>query len=241
MNVPTSVVFEIFGAVLGFWIPGITQNIAGYKGKKDTAIAVDEYYTGTIYKMLFCLLNAWAWTFASLQKENMMSALFLSLLFTLAIIIAVIDFRIQIIPNELVLTMLLVGFVFQVVSSGFSALAASALCMLAMMILFIAVAGMVGFGKVGAGDVKLAGAMGLALGYPSIITALIMMGVLLLLYCIFGLISKKMTMQSMFPFAPFMMLGMIGSLTWRMVGPGLPNGAALGNLPLIMVNTGKLF
>jgi len=118
----------------------------------------------------------------------------------------------RIIPNELVLATIAVGVCFQITYYGAISMITALFTMAGMMILFSVAAGMVGFGKVGAGDMKLAGAMGLALGYPGILTALAAMSAGLLIYSLTGLFLRKLTMKSAFPFAPFMMLGLAVSL-----------------------------
>ena len=110
--------------------------------------------------------------------------------------------------------MIVLGLAFQAVQFGLSALFPALLCMVAMMILFSAVAGFIGFDKVGAGDVKLAGTMGLALGYPAIISGLIIMSVVFVLFTLAGLVTKKLTLKTMVPFAPFMMTGMVFALLY---------------------------
>ncbi len=131
---------------------------------------------------------------------------------TLGLIIAYIDVKIRIIPNELVLVILIFGIVFQITYFGFNALFGAVISMIVMMVVFTAVAGFVGFGKVGAGDVKLAGVMGLSLGYPLIITAIGIMAVVLLIYILTGMALKKIYLSTMLPFAPFMIIGYISAL-----------------------------
>jgi len=208
--------FGLTGAVFGLRIPGFAQNIAQYKrSRKSVKLAVDGRFTSALLKLVICILNTLVWTLAALRMENSIAAFLLSVLFSIAIVIALIDFRIRIIPNELLLVMFITGSALQVVRYGFSALLLPVLCMVAMMVFFTVVAGAVGFGKVGAGDVKLAGVMGLTLGYPSILTALLIMSASLLLCSCIGLALRKLTLHTMVPLAPYMMLGMVLSLTSR--------------------------
>ena len=213
----TAVVLGTMGAILGFMIPVIAQKIILYKcTKKNIVPEPDTRYTSYFFRCGTCMLCAVIWTFAGMKMESFPVALFLSILVTTAILIAIVDFRIRIIPNELVLFLSLTGIIFLLTHSGINSLIPAALSMIAMMILFTAVGGIVGFGKVGAGDVKLAGAMGLALGYPDIKAALIIMSSAILIYIITGLIARKLTLRSTFPFAPFMMLGTALTLIYKM-------------------------
>ncbi len=217
MNMILAGIFCVAGAALGFCLLPIAKKIALYKcSKKNMAVPSDLNCAAPLLKLALCILNGAVWLVSFFLIENIVAAALSSILFSLAVLIAIIDLRIRIVPNELLLIMILVGIPFQMINFGVSAALISVLCMAAMIIFFISVAFLVGFDKVGAGDVKLAGAMGLALGYPNIITALVIMSAVFLVYSAGGLIIKKLTMKSMLPFAPFMMCGMIFTLTYIM-------------------------
>lgn len=222
MNGFVAAALGLAGVGLGFFTPDISQKIALHKCKKsDKELAEDKRYTSILLKLIFCILNASVWALAGIYMENLFAAILLSILFSAAVMITVLDLHIRIIPNELVLVMLAVGIAFQAVQFGFKALAFAALTMLIIMIVFTLLAGITGFGMVGAGDVKLAGAMGLALGYPNIFTALIVMAAALLIYSLGGLLLKKLTLRSTFPLAPFLMSGMVIALLCIIFVPGL--------------------
>jgi leader peptidase (prepilin peptidase)/N-methyltransferase len=107
--------------------------------------------------------------------------------------------------------MIIVGILFQAINFGLLALIGAVISMIVMMVVFTSVASFVGFGKVGAGDVKLAGAIGLGLGYPLIITAVGIMAVALLIFILAGMALKKIYLSTMLPFAPFMIIGYIAA------------------------------
>lgn len=144
--------------------------------------------------------------------DSVFRALLISLLFGLSVLTALVDLKINVIPNELILALSLVGTIFQGSYYGFHSLLISFLCMFVIAGLFTVVACALGFNKVGAGDVKLSGVMGLILGYPNIISALTIMSLSLLIYAQIGLLTRKLKLRSMLPFAPFMMLGLIVTL-----------------------------
>lgn len=209
----TNSLFGIAGAATGFLIPSAAQKFAEFKSAKlGKDLPADLRYTSLLLKLLLCLGSAAVWGFAASGSTTIISSLLISILVSLGILITLIDIRIHIIPNELVLAVIITGIAFQISQFGLSALVPAVISMLALMIGFTAVAGLLGFGKVGAGDVKLAGALGIVLGYPNIITALLFMAASLIAYCAIGLLSRKLTTKSMLPFAPFMMFGMISSL-----------------------------
>lgn len=200
--------FCLGGIIIGLILPAMSQKIISRKLlKKGIKPGIDLGYLKSHTKLGVCLINAGLWLLTVLSLENIITSILLSTLFTLAILITIIDIKIRTIPNELILIMSAVGIAFQTLHFGFSSLLGVFASMIGMMVFFIAVAGLVGLCKVGAGDVKLAGAMGLTLGFPNIITALAVMSVAVLIYSLVGFVTKKLSLQSMVPFAPFMMLG----------------------------------
>lgn len=215
MDMVLIVLLGIAGAAFGFALPNIAQRIALYKyRKKKMELPDNTRYMATYIKLILCAMNGAAWALSGILSEHFTVAVLISLLFSIAVLITIIDLRIRIVPNELLLVMVVAGLTFQGVQFGPIAVLISVLCMLGMMVFFSVVAGMVGFDKVGAGDVKLAGAMGLALGYPNIVTAMVIMCVVFLIFSAVGLLLRKLTLKTMLPFAPFMMIGMVFSLAY---------------------------
>lgn len=208
MNIFKLLIFGISGLLIGYRIPSISHKIIKYK-RPEFNIDESILIKSNIMRTVFALINIILWVISSISISNIVIALLISVQITIGIIIAYIDIRIKIIPNELVLTMIILGIIFQVLNYGLKALIGAAISMLAMMIVFTSVAGFVGFGKVGAGDVKLAGAMGFSLGYPLIITAVGIMAVALMVFILTGMALKKIYLSTMLPFAPFMIIGYI--------------------------------
>ncbi|WP_313342894.1 prepilin peptidase [Sedimentibacter sp.] len=209
MKLFLSIIIGIAGLIIGYKIPEFFQRIMQYKkGKHYTGIGKESFNI----VMLLCLLTGLIWGYSFYQMHNMLYAAMLAVLMTLGLIIAYIDVKIRIIPNELVLVILILGIAFQITYFGFKALMGAAISMIVMMVVFTAVAGFVGFGKVGAGDVKLAGVMGISLGYPLIITAIGIMAVVLTVFILSGMALKKIYLSTMLPFAPFMITGYISAL-----------------------------
>lgn len=215
MDIVLIVMLGIAGTAVGFKLSDFAQTLALYKcRKKEMELPDNQHYYSAYIKLILCVLNGAVWTLSGIFSEHFMVAVLISFLFSTSVLITIIDLRIRIVPNELLLVMVVAGLTFQAVQFGLTAVLISVLCMLGMMVFFSVVAGMVGFDKVGAGDVKLAGAMGLALGYPNIITALIIMCAVFLIFSAVGLILRKLTLKTMLPFAPFMMIGMVFSLAY---------------------------
>lgn len=213
MNIYIIIIFGILGIGIGFLIPDTSDRIVIYKNKKRYIETITCDFNSNTWELTL-ILNGLLWVYVGIRLENIFTALLVSILFTVAILISIIDLRIRLIPNELVLFMFCLGILFQILYFGWMELLSAFICMAAVGTVFTLVGRFVGYNQVGAGDVKLAATMGLVLGYPSIMIALIGMSAALLIYCFLGLALKKLTMHSMFPFAPFIMFGMICSLIY---------------------------
>lgn len=217
MNLALAAAMGIAGLAGGYFLPFLAHRLAERKTvRKGAPLAQDRRYTGLPVRAGAAAFTAAGWAAAGLLAGNAVSALLLALLWAETFLFAVIDLRVHLIPNELVLVMAVLGAAFQFVAFGPRGLLYAAAAMAAVMAVFLLLTAFLGFGAVGAGDVKLAGAMGLALGYPFTLTALVGMGAAMGLFSLYGFAAKKLTLRSMLPFAPFMMFGMVLALI-RMV------------------------
>lgn len=212
MNTLFVILCGLIGIGLGYKVIDISHKIIVYKKGEDKITANSEFLDSGMCRAILCLFFGFAWTICATRMDNSIVSLVTGILITIGIIMAYIDIKIRIIPNELVLLMMIVGIMFQLLYYGPKALIGAALSMVVMMVVFTSVAGFVGFGKVGAGDVKLAGAMGLALGYPLIMTAVFIMAIVLLIFIVAGMALKKIYLSTMLPMAPFMICGFIVGL-----------------------------
>lgn len=207
--------YGISGLLIGWKIPELSKKIMEYK--KGTVELNKSLYSNTA-KYAISLLNGAAWALAGLNAGNPAIGLLIGLQISICAIITFIDINIRIIPNECVLLIAAAGLLFQLMNFGLKALLPALISMIAMMTVFTFVASFVGFGKVGAGDVKLAGAMGLALGYPLIMTGIGIMAAILLAFIGLGMALKKIYLSTMLPLAPFIAAGYAGvliTLLWQ--------------------------
>ncbi|MDF2700964.1 MAG: peptidase prepilin type [Haloplasmataceae bacterium] len=208
MNIIIAIFYGVLGSIIGYKIPFASLKIIEFKNRKDD-VRENSFLNSKILIVCLCLFNGLAWASAGYIIENDLVALIIGIQITLGLIITYIDIKTRIIPNELVLTLIILGIIFQIINFGPKALIGSLISMIVMMFVFISIAGFVGFGKVGAGDVKLAGAMGVALGYPLIITSVGVMAVVLLIFILIGMALKKIYLSTMLPMAPFMISGYV--------------------------------
>lgn len=204
------ILFGLAGASLGILLPGIIESMiqARQSGNAQSVITIGNTGLATLARFLSGILLAGLWIYEGFKFEEILTAGLAALLITAALAVTVIDWRIRRIPNELVLLMLIAGTAFQITYFGLGSLPKALLSMLLMMAVFLVPVFLGGYDKIGAGDVKLAGAMGLVLGQSYIVPAVLVMCGALLVYCVIGLFFRKLTLSSRFAFAPFMMLGM---------------------------------
>lgn len=145
-----------------------------------------------------------------------------------AVAVAMLDIRLRIIPNDLVLAILLIRLLFGIPAllgvPGFPEfrIGNALLGMTAAFLVFL----LPSFtGKqVGAGDLKLAAAMGFCLGWQGALAAIVLMGLLVLAY---AAATPRMpflaALKTNIPMGPFLSGGMIAVLLLRQ----LPNLAAV--------------
>jgi len=204
------ILFGSIGALLGILLPGIIESLiqARQSGNSQSKLTGGAVGAAIYTKLISGILVAGLWMYTGFRFDGFMVASLAALLITAALAITVIDWRIRRIPNELVLLMLIAGAAFQIIHFGIGSLPKAILSMGVMMAVFLVPVFLGGFDKIGAGDVKLAGAMGLVLGQSYIVPAVLVMCGALLVYCVIGLFFRKLTLASRFAFAPFMMLGM---------------------------------
>ena len=186
----------------------LADRIIGYKCCQKNIENKRNLLSVRKWNFIFAGISTILWALAGLVIDKPYIALILALFFSMAIMISIIDLSIHIIPNELVLAMIALGVLFQLLYFDWKSLLIAIGCLLGLMGIFAGLAAIIGFDKVGAGDVKLAGAMGLVLGYPYILTAVFVMSVAMLVYCVIGIFIGKLSLVSMFPYGPFLMIGM---------------------------------
>jgi Flp pilus assembly protein protease CpaA len=206
-----AVIFGIFGLISCFLLEKISIYITKKKCR-DHEIDIDKEKLKQKYKFALYVLNTTLWTFAGFQAANPFIAVLTAILFSLAIMTGIIDVRIHIIPNEFVAAMLIIGVAMQIFYFDTKNLLTSLACMFGLGALFLIVGKMLGMQKIGAGDVKLAAAMGFVLGYPDILTAVLVMSASVLVFCFIGFARFRLSMKTMLPYAPFLMIGMAFSL-----------------------------
>ncbi len=211
-----AVFFGIFGLIPCFLLEKISIYIIKKKCR-DREIDIDMGKLDMKQKAFVFIVNTGLWFFTGLQAGSLYLAVLTSILFSLAMLISIVDLKIHIIPNEFVLVMLIIGVLLQIYYLDIRYFMGAIGCMAGTAAMFLIVGKIMGLHKIGAGDIKLAGVMGFALGYPGILTALMVMGATMLIYCFIGFSRYKISMKSALPLAPFLMIGMSAGLLGSIV------------------------
>lgn len=126
----------------------------------------------------------------------------------------IVDNRVRIIPNELVLLILFLAIPYRFLDGGFYYLLNSVASTLGMLLFlvgtfFIIRMFLASVVPAGAGDLKLMMAMAFVLGYPNILSGVFYTMCVMLVYISLGLITRRLTFRSYIPMAGFIMTGLI--------------------------------
>lgn len=216
VNILYYVIVGIVGTVIGVFVDYCNkiflkeEKILSKKNLKEYAINFKPNY-------ILCIITAIAYV-ALLYKFGSTDLIKFSMYILLTPMLLsafVVDYKEQIIPNRLNLTMFEIGLVFVVIYSltNLSIAIDMLLGMLAGGGIFLLITIIGGFiaGKeaMGLGDVKLMGALGLYFGLASTITITIMSFLIGAIISILLMIIKKNKMDTYIPFGPFIVCAAI--------------------------------
>jgi leader peptidase (prepilin peptidase)/N-methyltransferase len=207
-------VFLCFGLVTGFFIPAAAQKLIRYKCRKRNTEA-PEFYFPAFYKCLFLILNAGLFAAAGLLMP-LESACVVCIFVFIALVSVIVDMHLRIICNEVVLLIFVLGIIYRVIIAGFQGLLGS-LAALGIVIAVFGIAVLVTklLAKqtgVGAGDVKLAMAIAVTVGFTGVFYFLGGLAIAIVGYCVLGLIHRYLTTKSTFPMCGHIMAGFIIAL-----------------------------
>lgn len=200
------IIFLILWAISILLIPKISFVIIKYKCFKEN-IEIPDFFSNKSYIFLGLILAFILYSIYYLDIELYLSFLAISLA-EISIIVALIDLKINIIPNELLIVMFLIGFVNKITISGIGGLKNAFIGAFLMSLFFIISIVFFGTSKLGAGDVKLGIVAGFISSIQYLPTMLFMMALSIFTVCSIGLASRKLKRTDMIPFAGFIIFGM---------------------------------
>ena len=218
INIGYYAIVAIVGLLVGMFVDWMNKRLPEYK-KVFTKELFTEYFAE--FKPNYILMIVTAIIYVALLYVYGLKSTFIGNLDLIKFMILtpmllsafVIDYRLQIIPNRLNLTMFEIGLVIAFIY-GLSDVAITIIMILGMLagggiFLLITLIGGAIYGKeaMGFGDVKLMGALGLYLGLSSIITTTLLSFLIGAILSIILLATKIKKMDEYIPFGPFIVMG----------------------------------
>ena len=218
INIGYYAIVAIVGLLVGMFVDWMNKRLPEYK-KVFTKELFTEYFAE--FKPNYILMIVTAIIYVALLYVYGLKSTFIGNLDLIKVMILtpmllsafVIDYRLQIIPNRLNLTMFEIGLVIAFIY-GLSDVAITINMILGMLagggiFLLITLIGGAIYGKeaMGFGDVKLMGALGLYLGLSSIITTTLLSFLIGAILSIILLATKIKKMDEYIPFGPFIVMG----------------------------------
>ncbi|MCI5997602.1 MAG: prepilin peptidase [Peptoniphilaceae bacterium] len=217
MYIVFAIISLIVGIVFSFTVPVVADLLVKYKkSKRLNGQYVDNKPT-IIFSKIFPIIIGFIVSYLSLSNFPVWKVVFLLVFAFIACIGTLVDNRIRIISNEMILFMLFLGIIYRFFDGGLSFLinsTVSAVGMFAFLLISFFVIGkfMSSIVPAGAGDLKLMMILAFLVGYPNLIISVFVTMVTMLIYIIIGLIMKKITFKSYIPMAGFIMIGIIVGL-----------------------------
>lgn len=206
--------FLCVGLAIGFVIPGLAQKIIKYKCTKRN-LNIPVFYLPRWHQYIIRILSTCLFALAGWQMP-LAEALLVGAFILIALTATVIDTRIRIIPNEMVIFLLILGVIYRIIASGVDSLLGSLGALVFVIAVFIGTA-LIGklimkSNGIGAGDFKLAMAIAITVGYPGVFYFLGGMAIAIGGYCLTGIQLGLLTPKSTFPMCGHIMIGFLIAL-----------------------------
>lgn len=207
--------FMCSGLVLGLYIPKAAHRIILFKCMERDKDA-PEFSLTRFYQLLVLFLNAALFTMAGWLMP-LSGACVVSAFVFIALVAVIIDYYIRIICNEIVLLVLVLGIGYRFLGGGgIQALLSSLAALGFVLVIFVGAALLTKLltrvTGVGAGDVKLAMAIAVTVGYSGVFYFLGGLALAIGGYCVLGLMYKFLTKKGTFAMCGHIMFGFIAAL-----------------------------
>lgn len=211
--------YAFVGCISGYFVSYLSEAIIKYKfAKKNKKIPC---YFGSREECIVCTIAISILFVLSGYYYSGLQSVLLCVFCLLAVIGAIIDIRTRIIPNELVLIIFVLGFLFNLLEGGWQVLGLSVVSCLITFAMFLFAARityyLVKSIGVGAGDIKLASAIAFAVGFERLAVFYLGIVVGLLIYLLIGLRLRLIKIGSTFPMGVQIMAGFIAAFLLREV------------------------
>ena len=220
VSFPIIVLFVALGLVIGFLFYILAKRQIKVRIEKIPSLA-DDYIPQLLNKKW--VLPVWEIAFAGLYtasyflfSDNIASLIYSIIFISCSINIVFIDLAIRRIPNELLLTMLIASlakFIAEPLIYEGSIKQNLILAVVGIICGFVLFSLPQKLGRyIGAGDIKLSAVIGFSLGVVGYLQAMIIMALIMLVYLVILLVTKKGNLKSFAPMGPALCVGSIISL-----------------------------
>lgn len=201
--------FLLAGLASGYIVPGLAQKIIKYKcTKRQQSIPV--FNLPRWQQLIIMLVSTVLFALAG-WKMPVPEALLVCSFVLMALTATVIDIKIRIIANEMVLLLLVLGLIYRITVGGVHSLLGSLVALALVMAVFIGTSFinklLRGSYGVGAGDIKLAMAIAITVGYSTVFYFLIGMALAVGGYCLAGMRLGLLTPKNTLPMCGHIMVG----------------------------------
>lgn len=223
--------YQDFGGfrVLDYLIAAALGLFAGFAFLKLAIIQIAKRTEGTRKKeslqkplimVLWMLLSAVLFATVVWRESDLLVRIEYAIYISVFLNIAVVDFLIRKIPNELLLVLLVTKTVFLAIGlfSGvaFKEVVFQPLIGLAVGFLVFSIPSFLKL-NIGAGDIKLAGIIGFCLGFYLFFQSMVIMAGILLIYLVFLLVAKKGNLKTATAMGPYLAFGAVLTMLFPIV------------------------
>lgn len=208
-----SILYVLVGAGIGYFATSIAEAVVRYKCLKLNKEVIEyewrmgERCIGSLVTAVMFMLSGYSY--------SLLQSLILCAFCLLAVVGALVDFRIRIIPNELVIIVLLLGLLFNLTEGGLVRIGLSVLSGIITFVLFMLTARITYYLAknmgVGAGDVKLATVAAFAVGIDRLANFYSGIVVALVVYILIGFSVGLIKLNSTFPMGVQIMFGFVAA------------------------------
>lgn len=205
----------ILGGGIGYFVPFVVKKIIRMKNEKRGIEEMPRVLKSRQSKAGVIVVDGILTVAAWLTMKPTVAGI-VTILIQIAIVSVLVDHYINIIANEAVIVLFLVGIAYRIVSGGAASLLGSLEALGVVIVLFGGLAAFflkkVGMPGIGAGDLKYAMVIAIAVGWPGVFYFLAGMAAALIVYCVIGIRFRNMSKDSGFPMCLQLSIGLLFAL-----------------------------
>lgn len=202
------------GVIVGLLFQHMVQRLITYKCNQRHR-QVPDIDMGTKFRVVMALVFMLMFSVLFLGM-NIVPAIIACVIMTIAVTCTYVDSKLRIIPNEAILAFLVLGIAFRISKDGFRSLLGSLVALAIIIAVFGGCAIFLKIKKgtpgVGAGDLKMAMVMAISVGFPGVLYSLGALAASMVIYCLAGIWTRMLRMDSYFPMCLHLSVGLFAGL-----------------------------